>query len=174
MKSTLTRLQLVALAAGLGGGLLLGSVFLIFFARPATPDSVEERYATWAEAHAAKLDERGWLPWFVPRNASEIVVRGDTRKNDARGSFRFPISETIRLKPKLADMPMDEVNGSTPRPEPYDPWWPEWLTGTLEAGPRGNPGFSIHRPIHESGDVDEMLVACNFTKGQCFFWTDRR
>ncbi|MFL5319173.1 MAG: hypothetical protein ACJ790_05915 [Myxococcaceae bacterium] len=174
MALRLSRLQLIALGAGLGGGLLFGTALILAFGGLSKPDSIEEQYPTWKAAHEAKLDSRGWLPWFVPRNATEIVIRSDPRTNDSRGSFHFPISEGPKLKPHFADMPMDEIAGSTPKPVPYDLWWPEWLTGTLEPGPRGNPGYSIHRPVHPNGDVDELLVACNFTKGHCLFWTDKR
>ena len=136
--------------------------------------SVQEKFPTWVAAHNARLVDRGLLPAFAPRSATEIVVRSLPESDLFRGSFRFPISDGRNMKTRLANMPAKESEGAHPRPEPYDPWWPTWLQGVLTAGPRDNPGYSLHRPIGNDGSVENLLVACNLTKGHCLYWSDSR
>jgi hypothetical protein len=171
---TITTMQKLAFVAGLGASLLLGSVFVLLFTGSSGGGTVEERYVTWTDASASKLIDRGLLPSFAPRSSSEIIVRSRPATDQYRGTFRFPISDGPRMRPKLADMPASETDGAIALPQPYDEWWPLWLRGRLGAGPRGNPGYSIHRPFGADNAVEDVLVACDFTKGHCLYWSDRR
>ena len=170
---SISRLQRLAFASGVGGGMLLGSLLLLLSSgSPMAVASVEERYATWADARELRVLERGLLPSFAPKSATDIFVRSIPGTGQFRGSFRFPISDGPGMIAKLAVMPSQETEGSTARPTPYDAWWPRWLRGKLTAGPRGNPGYAIHRPLGPGESVENLLVACDLTKGHCLYWSD--
>jgi hypothetical protein len=165
-------MQRLAFIAGFGAGMLITSSLLLLGFESSGDGSVQERYVTWTQAQDNRLVDRGLLPSFAPKTSTEIVVRSVPETDQFRGSFRFPISEGPRIVAKLAVMPAAETNGSVARPEPYDDWWPPWLRGRLTAGPRGNPGYAIYRPLGADDSVESILVACNLTKGHCLYWSD--
>lgn len=167
-------MQRIGFVAGVGAGMFLTSLLLLLSFKPAGDGSLEEQYLTWTDAQSARLVDRGLLPSFVPKSSTEIIVRSLPGTEQFRGSFRFPTFEAPKVRAKLADMPPNETKGSHALPEPYDPWWPAWLRGRLTSGPRGNPGYSIHRPVNPDASVESVLVACNLTKGHCLYWSDVR
>ena len=46
-------------------------------------------YASKAEAQAAGLFQKGWLPAFIPESASNIQIQNNLDLNTASGSFTF-------------------------------------------------------------------------------------
>lgn len=73
----------------------------------ACDDVIDERYATYAEARAAGMIERGWLPDFVPTSATDIHDVHDLDTNAQTLIFSAPGSDvpemTARFRPAPAE-----------------------------------------------------------------------
>lgn len=57
-------------------------------------DTVNDHYATRAEAEADNLFERGWLPSIIPASARGIKTSNNLDINISEGEFRFDQEET--------------------------------------------------------------------------------
>jgi hypothetical protein len=70
-------------------GLLIAIWAGLFLLGLAFSETVTNHYATRAEAEAASLFERGWLPDIIPVSSSEITTRNDLDLNTSTGAFKF-------------------------------------------------------------------------------------
>jgi hypothetical protein len=100
----------------------------IVLERQMARETIEERYVTHAEAVAAGIERRGWLPAFVPETASDIAVLYNLDTNGVRVTFRFPPRERSALVARLRP-----TGGEPPPPPSTRPgvpaWWPTTMAG---------------------------------------------
>lgn len=56
-------------------------------------ESVRSEYATRADAEAANVFERGWLPRVIPQSCRLITMKNDLDLNLSEGVFKFDASD---------------------------------------------------------------------------------
>ena len=115
----------------------------------ATSDVVTSRYATLAEARAANLFGRGWLPDILPSSATEIRASNDLNVSTSEGEFRFAPGDYEQLSSHL--LPYADVdNPSAP------------FAGQVSRRKRG--GFEIGAYSDESST---WVFLCRPAEGFC-------
>jgi hypothetical protein len=83
-------------------------------------ERVEARYPTFPDAERAGAVERGWIPAWVPRSATDIVEVHDLDTNAQVLRFRAPREALAEMASRLARVSPDDV----PPPRAYlrAPW----------------------------------------------------
>jgi hypothetical protein len=70
-------------------------------------DTVTSEYATYEDAVADNLFDRGWLPHFIPASATDIVTSNNLDLNISTGEFRYDPADAdtflANLRPWRAD-----------------------------------------------------------------------
>lgn len=92
----------VVVIAGLGVLLGTGTLFDQF-------ETVEGIYATYAEAERAGAVERGWIPAFVPRSATEIEEVHDLDTNWQRLRYRAPVEDLQAMVESMRRLTREEA-----------------------------------------------------------------
>ncbi|MEH6664295.1 MAG: hypothetical protein V7678_05545 [Brevundimonas sp.] len=72
-------------------------------------DVTNESYATYAEARAAGMIERGWLPDFVPTSATDIHDVHDLDTNAQTLIFSAPTSEVPATTARFRRAPAEDL-----------------------------------------------------------------
>lgn len=75
-------------------------------------ESVPLKYSTRAEAEAASLFARGWLPENIPPSSCQISMRNELDLNISNGEFRFDPSEHDIFVSHLERVPSRDEGGS--------------------------------------------------------------
>ncbi len=106
------------------------------------PDIVEKNLSDMAEAReSGVLKEGGWLPGFLPANATNIRLRYDVDTNeiwvgfDRRGPDLSPMEQSCNR--------VERGNLIFPRKAPTI-WWPDELKADAAAS-RADYGFEFHK-----------------------------
>ena len=85
-------------------------------------ECVTSEYGGFQEVLADKVMERGWIPPFLPRSASEIEMQNDLDGNDFSLRFRLPPSEVEGFVSILEENGFAQQDGG-PAPVPVcGPW----------------------------------------------------
>ena len=124
------------------------------------------RYATLAEA-AAGEGERGWLPAWMPPDATELHVQGDLDTNDWWIRARVPAAGVQSLRRSVVPVPADSVRVRQPRGRPE--WWMESL---VEQHPENDNG--LHADLFRgTGDPVPRTTVIAFDRASdaVFIWT---
>lgn len=151
-------------------GEILGGVLVLIFAA-ACGECRTAEYATFEEVLADNAMERGWIPPFLPRSASEIELQNDLDTNEFGIRFRLPPSEVEGF---VSDL---EENGFAPgsgRSEPSPvcgPWKRDHhheeegsmaFFGRHVMGPAGRPSIWMR------GDTVDVVVEAS--TGFAHYW----
>jgi hypothetical protein len=89
-----------------------------------TDDVLDARYATKAEAVAAGATERGWIPSWVPPQASDLYEVHDVDTNESSLAFRLPAE--LAWRPPAASCQAADA-GEFYRPKFDREWIPQAL-----------------------------------------------
>lgn len=55
-------------------------------------------FATYAEAKASGIMEKGWLPEYLPRSATEINETHNIDTNEVKASFKYQLGDTEEIR----------------------------------------------------------------------------
>lgn len=119
----------------------------------ACAETVEESYASYAEAQAAGAVARGWVPEWLPPSASSIREAHNLDTNHFMVRFVVPKGTDLQL-PKACEPVALNV---PPRPPFHRAWWPSDVPAT---------GLATHR--HAFFGCKGTYVA--FGQGEGFVW----
>ncbi len=89
------------------------------------PDQVYRQYATHAEAVAAGEVQRGWLPEWVPKSATDLHMQSDVDNNQWWMRLDLPSVAAESLRRTLVSVPAGSV--SVRKPSRSGAWWFEGL-----------------------------------------------
>jgi hypothetical protein len=92
----------IASKIGLISVLALLALGWAVFTLLAQQDRITTTYGTRAEAEADRLFDRGWLPSFIPRSATNILVSNDLDTNISEGSFTFDPADSKAFTASLS------------------------------------------------------------------------
>jgi hypothetical protein len=151
------------------GGVLAGlvAVGLAVFVAVPSGDIRQEEYATMAEAKAAGLDTRGWLPCIMPSLSSAISVGMDVDSNVSAGTFRFPAAESEQLRGALEKLRVERAI-----PLPREPVRPGSWPADLQSLPK--PGESTQEYEYFSvtcaGEIGVFGMAVRWRDQFAAFW----
>lgn len=76
------------------GVLALVGVFAIGLFAIAHFENPESSFATYEELKASGLIERGWIPEYLPKSATEIRESHDIDTNSGWASFQYEVGDT--------------------------------------------------------------------------------
>ena len=139
-----------AFALFLGAVLLSGCDYL--------SPTVNDHYATLADARADELFDRGWLPDVLPESTVDIRTSNNLDLNYSVGEFSFAPSDAPKLFGRLS--------AGAPASSPFDSW-SQTVTDYKE------DGYSAWS--YTDSDNDTWAFFCQERKGKCdyFFWLSR-
>jgi hypothetical protein len=130
-------------------------------------DLVTERYATYEEAIRAGAGERGWLPSFTPKTATNIILSHNLDTNYQWLKFRIPPHQISDMTKGLKIISLEEARqGSGRRTPAAIGAWPPELEKVMVSTPRGSLGFFQTASI--SGCV---CIAVDSSTGEVFGWS---
>lgn len=125
----------------------------------------EARYATYRDAVAHGAVHRGWLPAYVPHEATEIAEVHDLDTNAQLLRFQAPPRALTAMAASLTPMP-----GSTVPPLPRHPSPPRGRLWQRQLGSGTLPeGMAAYRAHLASGDVH--CVAIDVRASTAYAWT---
>jgi len=127
----------------------------------------ESSYATMKEARASGEVTRGWIPGELPESAVDLHERHDVDTNEVWGTFRFPPGEQVSIE--LPRVDENSVHVSSVR-SPRASWWPESMTGTLDARYLESNGLELYSTPAPS----KFWIAIDQRRRQGFFWSTPR
>jgi hypothetical protein len=118
-------------------------------------DTVNNRYATIAEARADDLFGRGWLPDVLPESAVDIRTSNNLDLNYSVGEFSFAPADASKLFARLS--------AGAPPSSPFD----SWVETVANYKQDGYSAWS-----YSDGDRGTWAFFCLERKGKCdyFFW----
>jgi hypothetical protein len=100
-------------------------------------ETYRARYATYRDAEQRGAVQRGWIPAFVPRSATDIAEAHQLDMNTQRLRFRAPEAELRALVAGLRPLSLEEARSPSVRaPALRGPWPPELREGPLFMTPR--------------------------------------
>jgi hypothetical protein len=124
-------------------------------------------YATFAEAVAAGERDRGWLPAWMPSDATDLHIQGDLDTNAWWIRARLPASGVQSLHSHLVPVAVDSVR--VRRPRRSGAWWMESL---IEQHPANDNG--LHADLFRgAGDPvpRTTVVAFDRASDAVYVWT---
>jgi len=153
---------------------ILGLVTLGFWMTACGNDRREYFYQTVADADKAGEITRGWLPDdLIPGNSRDIHLAEELSPSKEWCAFEFLPSDAEILRKNLKSI--DSLPSSVRQVRsPGASWWPEVLTGNLDAGKINKAGFQLYVVERPANDVNMgiYLFALDWSKGRGFFyWT---
>jgi len=122
----------------------------------ACSESMEESYATLAEAQAAGAIERGWLPTWLPASSTAIHEMHDLDSNISALSLKFSGSEGWK--------PPASCRHVSPTDVPPQRMSRNWPTDV----PTG--GLVTHRHRYYVCEEGTAYLAVNGSSGELYFW----
>jgi hypothetical protein len=123
-------------------------------------------YRTHAEAVGAGEVLRGWLPTWVPPEATDIHVQGDLDTNQRWLRFRLPSAPATAIKSRLMAVSMEQV-ADIPFSRPSHSDW--WFDGLVQQQP-ANDG-ALNADVFRANDHERhFLVAFDRTSDTVFAW----
>ena len=121
---------------------LAGLVALELLALPGCRETQRAQYADYHQAEASGAVQRGWIPAFVPRSATDIAEVHDLDLNTQRLRFRAAEGDLRARMAALAPMSLEQARGFDVRtPTLKGAWPPELRAGPLTATPRASVRF---------------------------------
>ncbi|MEK8034702.1 hypothetical protein AACH06_28120 [Ideonella sp. DXS29W] len=130
---------------------------LAVFPLVACGEAAEARYATVAEAAAAGAFSHGWLPVWIPAEATAIREAHDVANQAVMVRFQIPKGAALRLLPECEARSGREV----PPPPLRRSWWPDDV-------PHG--GWNTPRSFSYKQCV-KQFVAHSSDSGEVFVWS---
>jgi hypothetical protein len=123
-----------------------------------------ESYANYAEAEAAGLFDRGWVPAFVPRSAGAIAVTYDIDTNNRCSRVDLNPADAPGLQAALEESGYAAFDGELPA----------LPTGIL--APRGCPfrltdAASGDIVLRNSGLLYDEIATIDTSRGMLYLWT---
>ena len=101
-------------------------------------DQLFRQYPTTSDAIAAGEAERGWLPVWLPDEATDIHLQSDLDTNRSWLRFELPPERAEKLKSSLRRVSQNDVKYvGWSRPCSASSWWPNslvWLDPTDDGG----------------------------------------
>jgi hypothetical protein len=116
-------------------GLALGVAALIALDRYET---VEEQYATFADASTGGFGQRGWMPDYVPQSATRIRAAQNLDTNRQWLTFQVPPGDVRRLLAEGTQVPK--------LPASRAPFWLSWWPDGIEGPDRSSGAIRILLP----------------------------
>jgi hypothetical protein len=146
-----------------GAALLVCIAAFVAYVFEIHPLTMESHFNSFADAIDAGVAERGWMPVFVPTDATDLFEQHNLESNRQRGRFegRPVLDSCSGIGPAQVER--------GPELESVD-WWPR----RTDAYPRLGPGFDYYacdRP-GSSAEYDKHYVAIG-TRGPCTYWWTR-
>jgi hypothetical protein len=129
-------------------------------------DRREASFATPKEARNAGAVAKGWIPGDLPDSATELREVHDVDTNEVWGTFRLYTNEPGTIG--LSRIEASRINGHSVR-APRVTWWPEKLSGSLDARSLEKDGFELYAARGQT----EFWIAINQQTHQGFFWSTR-
>lgn len=114
---------------------------------------MEREFVDFGAAKAAGELEKGWLPGFLPENASTIKVINNTDNKSALVSFSYADGLDMSA---CKELPIQEA---TLPAERIVLWWPDELTGKGNA----QAGYAFFK-------CDDGQTMVNAAKKEVYFW----
>jgi hypothetical protein len=142
-------------------GLSVGAVGLIALGRFET---IDQQYASYADATKAGFGERGWMPDYVPPSATRIRAAHNLDTNWQWLTFHLPARDLTHL--------LAQGTRVTRLPASRAPFWLSWWPGGLEGGVTGSPFVRIALPgppQHPERRV--RCIAADPRKGIVYAWS---
>jgi hypothetical protein len=125
------------------------------FALAACAETYEASYATTEEAQSAGAVARGWVPKWLPANATSIREVHNLDTNNFM--LRFAVPKGTALQPPK---PCERVALDVPSKPPFRrAWWPSDVPAS---------GLATHR--HVFFGCDRTFVAYSAAQGEGFVW----
>jgi hypothetical protein len=121
-------------------------------------DTVNNNYATLADARNDGLFDRGRLPDVLPKSAVDIRTSNNLDLNYSVGEFSFAPTDSLKL--------FERLSSGAPKSSPFDSW-----DQTIDD--YKTDGYSAWS--YADGDYGTWAFFCQEHKGQCdyFFWLRR-
>lgn len=98
------------------------------------------RYASRAQADAAGAIDRGWVPDFIPENASSIIETHSVDANQARVEFTVPAKDYAGLVARARFVPLPKSFDRAVAKAIDMPSWSSLGKGNLQPVARCNGG----------------------------------
>lgn len=125
-------------------------------------------YPTFADAERAKAAERGWIPQYVPRSATEIAEVHDLDVNTQRLRFRAPLADLRSMVAALRPVQTSEVREHDDQvPELKGPW-PNELRTLGQKAVRDRPELGLFFAADEEG---ARCVAVEWKARVAYAWS---
>lgn len=87
-------------------------------------ETVDESWSTAAEAIEDGYVDKGWIPAWIPRDATEIRETHNLDSNASALSFSIPGRDVLRLPPRCVPVAYADTVPATLRRR----WWPDEQT----------------------------------------------
>ena len=126
-----------------------------------------EEYASVAEARAAGAFQRGWLPDFLPPNATHLREVHDIDTNQRWLTFTAPLPELHTLTLRFTPLPYQAARRTAvDRPLRAGGAWPMELSKRFWHTPRSTRLLSYH-----FNKDDEYCLAIEWLTGRAWGWS---
>ena len=151
-------------------GLGVAAVLLVVAARACTVyETPVEEYPSLAEARAAGAIDRGWIPDFLPPNATHLREVHRIDSNERWLAFTAPLPELRAMASQLAPLSYESARRTANRSWVVGGDWPPELSKRFWHTPRSTSLLSYH-----ISKAERYCVAIEWRTGRGWGWSCAR
>lgn len=147
--------------------LIAAAVLLLTAAGCASERVNTMSFASMAEARAAGMVERAWVPAVLPEGAYELRVAYEPDGTKRWGLFNFREADAASVRAIVA---ADEISleGTVIDIPRRIEWWPIAMRGALDHESLAATGLKAYR-----GREPGLVIAVNWSQGRAYYWSTR-
>lgn len=125
-------------------------------------------YATYADADHDKAAERGWIPRYLPRSATDIAEVHDLDLNTQRLRFRAPVADLRSMAAALRPVQTSELRNHDDRVPELKGYWPYELHALGQKTDRDSTDLGL---FFATDEKRAQCVAVEWKKSIAYAWS---